>query len=142
MIRTFTAADMDTVLSIWLTASLKAHDFIASDFWQSQVENMRSLYLPVSDVHVYEDHGAVKGFYALYENQLAAIFVTPEAQGQGIGKALLNHAKMQHKMLSLNVYQRNQASYQFYLSQGFQVTAESTDEHTGEAEWQMAFCAS
>ncbi|KDM89886.1 N-acetyltransferase [Photobacterium galatheae] len=142
MIRTFTTADMEPVLNIWLAASLKAHDFIPADFWQSQVENMRTLYLPASAVYVYEDEETVKGFYALYDNQLAAIFVTPEAQGKGIGKTLLNHAKMQREMLSLNVYQRNQASYQFYLSQGFEVTAESTDEHTGEAEWVMAFSVS
>lgn len=54
MIRQCTHADMELVLEIWLNASVKAHDFVSPDFWQSQLENMRSIYLPASDVYVYE----------------------------------------------------------------------------------------
>ncbi|MDO6708328.1 N-acetyltransferase [Photobacterium sp. 1_MG-2023] len=139
MIRKFKSSDMEPVLNIWLTASLKAHDFIAAEYWQSQVENMRTMYIPASEVYVYEHNDQVKGFYALYETMLAAIFVAPDAQGQGLGKALMAHAKAQRASLTLNVYQRNENSYRFYRSQGFQVTSESTDEHTGEAEWVMGY---
>lgn len=81
------------------------------------------------------------GFYALYENTLAAIFVAPEQQGQGIGKQLINHAKQQREALTLSVYKENQPSYQFYLAQGFSVISEQFDEHTGHAEYTMSFSA-
>ncbi|HAS6309254.1 TPA: N-acetyltransferase [Vibrio vulnificus] len=138
MIRKYNENDMDSVLEIWLNASVKAHDFISAEFWESQVENMRNIYIPASETYVYEAESKVVGFYALYENSLAAIFVSPEFQGKGIGKQLLSHAKAQRAVLSLSVYKENQASYQFYLSQGFQVVSEQLDEHTGHPEYTMS----
>ncbi|OKP02033.1 N-acetyltransferase [Xenorhabdus eapokensis] len=137
MIRPFTKADMDAVLSIWLEASIKAHNFVAAEFWQSQVKNMKSIYIPASEVHVYVQSSNVVGFYALHENSLAAVFVSPDKQGQGIGKALVNDAKNRRTELTLSVYQQNQASYEFYLSQGFYVVSEEVDEHTGCQEYFM-----
>ncbi|WP_208615208.1 N-acetyltransferase [Xenorhabdus kozodoii] len=137
MIRPFTEADMDAVLSIWLEASIKAHHFVAAKFWQSQVKNMRNIYIPASEVYVYLQGVDVVGFYALHENSLAAVFVSPDKQGQGIGKALVNDAKNRRTELTLSVYQQNQASYEFYLSQGFYVVSEEIDKHTGCQEYFM-----
>ncbi|MBI6547354.1 N-acetyltransferase [Xenorhabdus sp. VLS] len=138
MIRLFTEADMDAVLSIWLEASIKAHNFVAAEFWQSQVENMRSLYIPASEVHVYVQEANVVGFYALHGDNLAAVFVSPDKQGQGVGKALVNDAKSRRTELTLSVYQKNQDSYKFYLSQGFYVVSEEVDENTGCQEYFMS----
>ncbi|HBC3450883.1 TPA: N-acetyltransferase [Vibrio parahaemolyticus] len=138
MIRKYNENDMDSVLEIWLNASVKAHDFISAEFWESQVENMCNIYIPASETYVYEAESKVVGFYALYENSLAAIFVAPELQGQGIGKQLLSHAKTQRAELCLSVYKENRASYQFYLSQGFKVVSEQLDEHTGHPEYTMS----
>ncbi|HGF4942334.1 TPA: N-acetyltransferase, partial [Vibrio parahaemolyticus] len=137
MIRKYNSNDLDSVLEIWLEASVKAHDFVPADFWGSQVENMRNIYIPASEVFVYEIESKIVGFYALYESTLAAIFVFPEFQVKGIGKQLLSHAKAQRAILSLSVYKENQASYQFYLSQGFAVVGEQLDEHTGHPEYTM-----
>lgn len=137
MIRKYNDNDMGSVLEIWLDASVKAHDFISTEFWESQVENMRNIYIPASETYVFVAGSRVVGFYALYENNLAAIFVSPELQGKGIGKYLLNHAKAQRAVLSLSVYKENQASYQFYLSQGFKVVREQLDEHTGHPKYIM-----
>ena len=72
------------------------------------------------------------------ENNLAAIFVSPKFQGKGIGKQLMSHAKIQRSMLTLSVYKENEASYQFYLAQGFTVISEQTDEHSGHQEYTMS----
>ncbi|EGQ8015503.1 N-acetyltransferase [Vibrio cholerae] len=137
MIRKYNSNDLDSVMEIWLEASVKAHDFVPAYFWESQVESMRNIYIPAAEVFVYEIESKIVGFYALYENNLAAIFVFPAFQGKGIGKQLLSHAKAQREILSLSVYKENQASYQFYLSQGFTVISEQMDEHTGHPEYTM-----
>ncbi len=107
MIREYSAADTETVLNIWLTASIEAHNFMAPEFWESQVGNMRDIYLPASQTYVFQVDGEVRGFYSLYEGILAAIFVCPELQGSGIGKQLMQHAKLECPNLSLNVYKEN-----------------------------------
>lgn len=138
MIRNLEPPDLDTVLDIWLDASLKAHDFIDPAFWRSQVESMRNLYLPASETCVIERDTQVVGFYSLLDSQLAALFVAPDCQGQGLGKQLIAHAKTQRAELTLAVYKNNQPSCQFYLSQGFVVTHEQTDEQTGQPEYLMS----
>lgn len=138
MIRKFSGSDIDPVLGIWLSASIKAHDFVEALFWESQVENMRNIYIPASETYVYESDSEVIGFYSLNENNLAAIFVSTEFQGKGIGKQLISHAKKQRDRLTLSVYKENEASCQFYLSQGFAVISEQTDEHTGHQEYTMS----
>ncbi|WP_061030809.1 N-acetyltransferase [Vibrio splendidus] len=137
MIREYRPADIETVLDIWLTASIKAHDFVAPEFWESQVGNMRDIYIPASITYVYQVDGEVCGFYSLYEGILAAIFVSPQHQGCGVGKQLIQHAKLEYPNLSLNVYKENQATIEFYLSQGFSIVSEQTDEHTGHQEYTM-----
>jgi len=139
MIRPRTDRDIEAILDIWLKASIKAHDFVPDEFWEAQVEDMRTLYIPASETFVFEQNADVVGFYSLHGDTLAAIFVLPELQGQGIGKQLLDHAKTQKPTLSLSVYTENEASCGFYLSQGFKTVSEQIDEHTGCPEYTMKF---
>ena len=142
MIRKFSETDLDTLLEVWLSASIKAHDFVASDFWHSQLDNMRNTYIPASEVYVYEKDRSVIGFYALVGDTVAAIFVAPDFQGVGIGKSLIAHAKSIRHTLSLSVYKANSASVAFYRSQGFEVTEEGFDEATGQDEYTMQWTLS
>ncbi|WED25644.1 N-acetyltransferase [Vibrio sp. DW001] len=137
MIRRYEEDDVEVVLDIWLSASIQAHNFVAAEFWVSQVDSMRNVYIPASETYVYEKESKVVGFYALYENTLAAIFVAPDEQGRGIGKQLMNHAKRQRTSLTLSVYKENEPSFIFYRSQGFIVISEQIDEHTGHQEFTM-----
>jgi putative acetyltransferase len=137
----FTPADTEAVLAIWLEASLQAHHFIDPTYWHANLAPMRETYLPAADSYVLWQDGAALGFYSLYEETLAAIFVTPAQQGRGYGKALLAHAKRQRPALRLQVYRQNLASCDFYLSQGFQIEDGQQDPHTGCAEWVMIWSA-
>ncbi|MGQ7260637.1 GNAT family N-acetyltransferase [Vreelandella sp. V005] len=74
---------------------------------------MRDLYLPASETQVMEMSGQVVGFYSLHEYTLAAIFVRPVLQGQGVGTALQEDAKARRKHLQLTVYARNVARHSF-----------------------------
>ena len=137
MIRAFSQTDMDQVLEVWLAASLKAHDFIAPEYWRSQLESMRNIYVPASEAYVYDQGQRVVGFYALVEDSLATIFVAPDLQGAGIGKSLLAHAKTKRHSLNLSVYKANAAGIRFYKSQGFEIAAAGLDEAVGEEEYTM-----
>lgn len=46
MIRDYRAADIDQILGIWLSASVKAHSFIEPEFWKSMIDMMRDVYIP------------------------------------------------------------------------------------------------
>lgn len=139
MIRQFVEADMDAVLDIWLKASIKAHDFVKPGFWESKVSDMRYIYLPESETYVYEDTGIVKGFFSLHQDVLAAIFVSPEHQGESIGRMLIDAAKALRENLLLEVFKENERTIRFYERNGFRAVAEKLDEHTGHVELVMEF---
>lgn len=62
MIRAFEQHDMERVLEVWLSASIKAHDFIDAAYWQSHAATMRDVYIPASETYVLEDQSGVQGF--------------------------------------------------------------------------------
>lgn len=138
-IRNFQAPDMDQVLKIWLEASIKAHDFIEKKFWEGNVSEMREVYLPSAETYVYDEEGIIKGFISLYGDTIAAIFVSPNVQGKGIGKQLMRKAKEVRQSLNLTVYKENRKSIDFYKRCAFKTQREQIDEHTGHPELLMTF---
>lgn len=139
MIRDYRASDIDQILAIWLSASIKAHDFIESAFWESKINEMREVYIPASDTFVYEVEGEIVGFYSLYQDTLAAIFILPNFQGKGLGSILLDDAKKRRENLQLTVYKENTKSIQFYEKHRFVLLAEQVDKHTGRPELVMVY---
>ena len=150
MIRRFKPSDKDPVLKIWLEASIQAHDFIKREYWESKLDDMWDIYLPMSETYVYcEEAGNepqyqsstsrvegedVKGFISLFDDTVAALFVSPASQGKGIGRELLDKAKSVRKNLELHVYKKNRKSFEFYKRCGFKAAGEGVDERTGEEE--------
>ncbi len=139
MIRKFKLSDMGQVISIWLEASIKAHDFVDSDFWESKVKDMKEIYIPSAENYVYENEETIKGFISLFDDTLAAIFVSPSFQGTGVGQQLMEEAKNVRSQLNLIVYKENHRSIEFYKRCGFEIEQEQIDEHTGHPEIVMTF---
>lgn len=139
MIRKLKNSDLEEVINIWLEASIKAHDFVDSEFWKSNMDDMKNLYIPNSETYVYEDDNIIKGFFSLSQNTLAALFVKPEFQGHGIGQKLLNKAKSLKSKLELSVYKENVRSVLFYQKNGFETVEERLDIHTGHKEYLMSY---
>lgn len=134
MIRPYHANDANAVLDIWLAASIQAHAFIAESFWRDQLGAMRDIYLPQAETLVLEEEGQILGFASLHEQRLAALFIAPSAQGQGLGKRLLDQAKRQRNVLELSVYSANIQACAFYQACGFALVAEQNDPHSGHPE--------
>ncbi len=139
MIRKFQQSDIDQVIDIWLDASVKAHDFVEKEFWESRIRDMREIYIPSAETYIYEEGFMIKGFVSLYNDTIAAIFVSPGFQGEGIGGKLMKKAKDIRDNLSLTVYKKNIKSIKFYHKCGFKIAREQIDEHTGHPELVMKF---
>ena len=139
MIREFRQPDMGQVIRIWLEASIQAHDFIDREFWESKAKDMRNIYIPSAETYVFEQKSIVRGFISLSNDTLAAIFVSPDSQGKGIGTQLMRKAKGIRDSLTLTVYKDNVKSMEFYRRSGFRVEEERIDQHTGHRELVMRY---
>lgn len=138
MIEPLQSSDIDQVAAIWLEANSQAHSFIPVQYWQDNLELVKKMLLQAT-VYVSRNDQKILGFIGLIDDHIEGIFVTQEAQSQGIGKQLLDFVKVRHSLLSLNVYQKN--TIHFYQREGFKIQATGRDEDTGEKDllmtWQL-----
>ena len=130
MIRKLQKTDINQVSHIWLNTNLKAHFFIPKQYWISNYEF-------VKEVYVYENNKKIQGFIGLKDDYIEGIFVADEMQSHGIGKKLLDYIKNKKAKLQLNVYQKNVRAILFYQRERFIIQSEQLDELTGEKEYVM-----
>ena len=141
MIKKFTEiskSELEQLMMIWLESNKGAHPFIQESYWLNHVEMVKEL-LPQSDVFIFQEAGVIVGFMGVMDGYIAGIFVQESARKKGIGSRLLKSAKTLYSVLSLDVYQKNQLAYHFYLKQGFQVISEGLDEENNEVEYHMVW---
>ncbi len=128
-IRQSRAADNGRLYEIWHDAVRASHGFISSND-MAEIEHMvKTEYLPGKDFWVAADaDDRAVGFMRLEGSHVDSLFVAPEAQGRGAGRALLAHAFSQTEQLSVEVNEQNIEARQFYEKMGFvQVGWTATD---------------
>jgi len=133
-IERITEKDISGIVDLWYEVSIKAHNFIPASYWESNREDMKEKYIPMSETYAAKSDEEILGFISLMNEYVAAIFVKTEMQGMGVGTYLLNHAKSLRSSLQLKVFSKNMKSIDFYKAKGFAVIAEARDEDTGEDE--------
>lgn len=136
MIRDFEIEDLDKVMELWLDTNIKAHSFVAQEYWNDNYAMVKEM-MPQAMIYVYEVEQEIKAFIGLMEGYIAGIFVSNDLQSQGIGKVLLDYVKERHQELSLIVYKKNNRAVEFYLREGCSIIAEQVDDNTGEIEISM-----
>ena len=131
MIRKYRADDLAGLLDVWYDASKVAHPFLTRGFLEQERRNVIQEHLPIAETWVFEEEGRVVGFIALIGNEVGGIFVTPERHGQGIGRALTDHARASRDHLELEVFEANEIGRGFYDAYGFDIVGGRLDEETG-----------
>lgn len=76
----------------------------------------------------------ILGFIAFSDGWVRHLYLSPAAQGQGIGTKLLNMAQQQSASLQLWVFERNERAIRFYLQRGFRIIRRTDGEGNEEKE--------
>lgn len=137
MIRPYNDGDLEELLGVWHRASLIAHSFLSKDFLENERQQIIELWLPIAETIVYEAEGRVVGFLSLIGNEVGAIFVDPDRQGRGIGRALMDVARGARPLLELNVFEANNTGRRFYDAYGFEVVGRRLNEAAGQIELRL-----
>ncbi|GIP40224.1 acetyltransferase [Paenibacillus sp. J31TS4] len=125
------------MVDIWFEGSKQAHSFIPEEYWASNREAMKTVYLPMAQSFVLEENGMAAGFASIIDDYLAALFIRPAEQGKGYGGLLLNYVKERTGRLRLKVYQQNENAVRFYQRNGFRLASETIDELTFAPEYEL-----
>lgn len=70
-------------------------------------------------------------------NEVAGIFVTPEYQNRGVGRALMDRVAASLSYLELDVFEANAIARRFYESYGFRVVNRPVNDTTGLPELRL-----
>lgn len=140
MIRKLENKDINIIMDIWLKSTIKAHNFIDKNYWRKNYNNVKNMYIPISDTFVYEDNGRIKGFISIINNDfIGALFVDVNSQGMGIGSKLIDYAISIYGNLSLSVYKDNENAFAFYKNKNFKILSEEINKETKFLEYIMKY---
>ncbi len=104
------------------------HDEPSTRWW------MQHVLLTEHCVRVADDGSRLLGFAAVTDTWLEQLYVHPDHQGQGLGRALLEDAKrLRPGGLRLHVFTRNAPARRFYEAQCFHLVKQS-DGHGNEEQ--------
>ncbi|WP_329494113.1 GNAT family N-acetyltransferase [Kitasatospora herbaricolor] len=137
-VRPYTPADEDTAVRIWARAARLAHPFLADEGTGARERKMREVYLVLADHWIAELDGVPVGVLGLLGAEIGGLFVAPEAQGRGVGRALVGQAALLHGALTLEVYEKNTAARRFYARVGFTEQSRRPDEEYDEVLLKLA----
>ncbi|KPN91167.1 acetyltransferase [Pseudomonas nunensis] len=131
-IRPRVATDDAALAALWERSVRATHDFLSEDDIQFFLPLVRDAYLPALTVWVGDNpDGTPAGFIATGNSNVEMLFIEPAYRGQGIGRQLLDHVKVLHETLSVDVNEQNPQAHGFYLHYGFEQTGRSPTDGEG-----------
>ncbi|ABB12968.1 GNAT family N-acetyltransferase [Burkholderia lata] len=130
-IRAYEASDLHTLSAIWFDASRLAHPFLGEARLREQRALIETVYLPQAETWVACRTGEPVGFIGLLDGSIGGLFVAPAMQGNGIGRALVEHALALKGALDLEVYADNRDACAFYARLGFEEVSRRDEDDEG-----------
>lgn len=132
-IRPFNKTDLPAIFDIYRQCKLDELRFEQQTFTLLPLEEdeTRLGQLLESDIFMYESNG-ILAYAALFHSEIRALFVTPQARGQGIGQQLLDFLlDKTNGVTRLYVAKTNAPAKQLYEKYGFKITEEFQTYYNG-----------
>lgn len=123
--------ERERLYRIWFDAVEATHGFLAEDDFEFYAALVRDELLPLGRFWVAADaEDRSVGFLHLDGATIEALFVDPAHHGEGIGRALVSHARTLSPHLELEANEQSGAAG-FYRRLGFRETGRSPVDGTG-----------
>lgn len=127
LIRRMVPAELEAVVGIWERSRRDAMPLLEARTRHKHEDDLRyfrDVVAVVNEVWVAEEEGRLLGLLAVGKSCVDRLYVEPDAQGRGVGTALLDKAKtLVPKGLTLYTHIRNQTARDFYERRGFRAVA-------------------
>ncbi len=131
MIRRFEPADEDDLIRVFFAATIPGQAFLPEEHWRAQESLIREHFVPIAETWVVEEDGEFVAFVSLLNELIGGLFTHPDHQGNGHGRALIEHSRTQHDPLRIEVFRKNEKALAFYRRCGFVEESVHDDEGTG-----------
>jgi putative acetyltransferase len=131
VIRALEPADVDDLIRVWLASTIPGQSFLPEAHWRAMERDVREQLLPIAETWVVKESGEVVAFMAIIDDLIGGLFTHPDHQGKGLGRALVEHARLLHDLVFVEVFEANDKAIAFYRSCGFVDHEARIDEESG-----------
>ena len=133
MMHNMKVGDINRIMEIWLTATVKSHGFISEKYWESKFQFVKNQIETQTNIITWEEKNKIVGFISLIDkSHICCLSVDPIVQNKGIGSALILTMQQVWPILSVRVYAKNLRAVGFYRRHGFKIIMSEIDKNTGE----------
>lgn len=119
--------DYEKLIAVWESSVRATHHFLS----ENDIMTYRSLILTeyFDQVRLYaaKFEEEVMGFIGINKKSIQMLFIHPDARGKGLGKTLIDFAKDEHDVNTVDVNEQNKQAVGFYEKLGF-VTYERSEQ--------------
>lgn len=116
------------LLNVWERSVRSSHHFLKEEDIAYFKPLVQKQYLPAVQLFIARNpSGRITGFMGLSGDMLEMLFILPEEQGNGYGKALVDYAVRQCRVYKVDVNEDNAQACRFYAHMGYRVVGR--DEH-------------
>lgn len=120
------------LFDVWLRSVRATHSFVSAADIQSFMPLVRGYLTAAAELWVLcDDDGVPAGFMGVAGSEIESLFLAPEAQRQGLGRRLVDHARRNGQALSVSVNEQNAGAVAFYRACGFVTVGRSELDGNG-----------
>lgn len=113
---------LDELLIVWEKSVRSSHHFLKEEDIAYFKPLIRDQYFSAVKLFIIRNNNRrIAAFMGLSEDMLEMLFVLPEEQRHGYGKALVNYAINEYNIYKVDVNEENEQAYKFYLHMGYKV---------------------
>lgn len=128
-----TPQDYEEILEVWEASVRHTHHFLTEEHIQFYKPLVRNHYLLAVELYIIRNASRkIVAFVGLSDELIEMLFVSPDEQGKGYGKRLLEYVTQKKQMNKVDVNEQNEKALSFYLHMGFQIIGRDETDGMGK----------
>lgn len=125
--------DYSKLIEVWEASVRATHDFLPEEEICQLKPLILNKYFDVMLMKCFKNpRHEIVGFFGIANQKIEMLFVSPNAQGQGVGTMLCQHAVEHHHATKVDVNEQNHRAIKFYEKVGFEVIGRSELDSQGK----------
>lgn len=130
-IRPARSNESETLVDIWLRSVRATHSFVTEPEIATYLPLVRTMFNERETWVLCEASDQPIGFMTLKDNEVDALFLSPDFLRRGGGRMLIDHARRLKGPLTVDVSEENPEALHFYLACGFEIIGRSEVDGLG-----------
>ncbi|WP_077609754.1 GNAT family N-acetyltransferase [Clostridium sp. Marseille-P2415] len=122
---------IDKLFKVWKKSVKATHMFLTDDEIEKIAEYVPNALNGVAHLIIATNNDEPIAFMGIEEQKLEMLFVSPDEQGRGVGKELLQYGIEKYNVNELGVNEQNPQAIGFYEHMGFHVYKRSDTDEQG-----------